>query len=70
MKKDYIKNLSEKAERRNITHKVEMRQMEGEVNPTISGTASNHEHLIRSEKLYPFNYGPIEPPIGIEPMTY
>jgi HK97 family phage prohead protease len=40
MKKDYIKNLSEKAERRNITHKVEMRQMEGEVNPTISGTAA------------------------------
>ena len=40
MKKDYIKKLSEKAERRNITHKVEMRQMEGEMNPTISGTAA------------------------------
>lgn len=40
MKKDYIKNLSDKAERRNLTHKVEMRQMEGEVNPTISGTAA------------------------------
>jgi HK97 family phage prohead protease len=40
MKKDYIKNLSDKAERRNITYKVEMRQMEGEVNPTISGTAA------------------------------
>jgi hypothetical protein len=39
MKKDYILNVDTNAERRSMTGNVEIRQIEGEVTPTIAGIA-------------------------------
>jgi len=39
MKKDYIEKIDANAERRSMTGSVEIRQMEGEMNPTIAGIA-------------------------------